>query len=177
MLSDTTGGVKALKHRRWLSTCLLSLAINCLAAPALANPYIAPGDLALRHDIQRLADHGIITGTVTSWPLSWGAIISDIENYDDGAALPDDVEDALARIRARARRATRLDEVQFSTRLSVVESPASIRSFQNTPREDAEFGVGLACQLRWSKPMSSPEGEPPDEPPRPAIRPTMKVWA
>ena len=124
--------------------CLLPLAINCLTVPAFANPFVAPGNLALRHDIQLLADYGVIAGTVTSWPLSWGAIISDIENYDDAAALPDDVEDALARIRARARRATRLDEVQFSTRLSVVESPASVRSFQNTPREDAEFGVGLA---------------------------------
>ena len=90
-----------MKQRRWLSMCLLSLAINCLAVLAFANPYIAPGDLALRHDIQLLADYGVIAGTVTSWPLSWGAIISDIEHYDDAAPLPDDVEGALDRVRAR----------------------------------------------------------------------------
>ena len=58
--------------------CLLSLAVNCLTALAFTNPYIAPGNLGLRHDIQLLADYGVIAGTVTSWPLSWGAIISDM---------------------------------------------------------------------------------------------------
>ncbi|MFQ6006943.1 MAG: capsule assembly Wzi family protein, partial [Woeseia sp.] len=133
-----------MKRRRWLSICLLLLAIHWLTTPAFAGPYIAPGDLALRHDIQLLADYGVIAGTVTNWPLSWGAIISDIEHYDDAAALPDDVEDALARIRARARRVTRLDEVQFSSRLAIAERPTAIRSFQDTPREDAEFGIGVS---------------------------------
>ncbi len=149
MLSDATGGVEAIKQHRWLSRGLLSLALSCLAAPAFANPYVAPGDLALRHDIQRLADAGIITGTVTSWPLSWGAIISDIESYDDAAALPDDVKDVVARIRARSRRVMRLNELQFSTRLSVVENPTAIRSFQDTPREDAELGLGLSWTSKY----------------------------
>ena len=35
-----------------------------LAAPVVfAGPMIPAGDLALRHDIQRLADRGVITGT------------------------------------------------------------------------------------------------------------------
>ena len=130
--------------QRWLSMCLLSLAINCLTVLAFANPFVTPGNLALRHDIQLLADYGVIAGTVTSWPLSWGAIISDIENYDGAAPLPGDVEGALARIRARARRVTRLDEVQFNTRLAVAERPTAIRSFQDTPREDAELGISVS---------------------------------
>ena len=48
---------------------------------ALAGPAIAPGDLALRHDIQRLADYGALSGPVTTWPLSWGPILSDLQNY------------------------------------------------------------------------------------------------
>ena len=49
--------------------------------PAFAGPLVAPGDLALRHDIQRLADHGVLSGPVTTWPLSWGPILSDLQNY------------------------------------------------------------------------------------------------
>ena len=43
---------------------------------------ITPGDMAFRHDIQRLADHGIIKGPVTTWPLAWGPIIADIRNAE-----------------------------------------------------------------------------------------------
>ena len=36
-------------------------------SPVLAGPDIPAGDLALRHDIQRLADSGVVTGTITTW--------------------------------------------------------------------------------------------------------------
>ncbi len=45
----------------------------------LAGPSIAPGDLALRHDIQRLDDYGVLSGPVKTWPLSWGPILSDLQ--------------------------------------------------------------------------------------------------
>ncbi len=57
---------------------LLWLLLTC---NVLAGPSIAPGDLALRQDIQRLADHGALSGPVTTWPLSWGPILSDLQNY------------------------------------------------------------------------------------------------
>jgi hypothetical protein len=42
-----------------------------LATPQTqAGPLAMPGDVALRHDIQRLADYGVIKGTVT---LRWAA--------------------------------------------------------------------------------------------------------
>ena len=39
-----------------------------LGPVAWAGPFIPAGDLALRHDIQRLADAGIIKGPTTTWP-------------------------------------------------------------------------------------------------------------
>ncbi len=58
---------------RQLSCCSVPL----LGGIVLAGPSIAPGDLALRHDIQRLDDYGVLSGPVTTWPLSWGPILSD----------------------------------------------------------------------------------------------------
>jgi hypothetical protein len=43
-----------------------------------AAPWVETNDLALRNDIQLLADSGIITAPVTTYPLMWNAIKDDI---------------------------------------------------------------------------------------------------
>ncbi len=45
---------------------------------SFAAPWVEPDDLALRNDIQLLADIGIITAPVTTYPLMWNAIKDDI---------------------------------------------------------------------------------------------------
>ncbi|PKI12855.1 capsule assembly Wzi family protein [Colwellia sp. 12G3] len=45
---------------------------------SFAAPWVEPDDLALRNDIQLLADSGIITAPVTTYPLMWNAIKDDI---------------------------------------------------------------------------------------------------
>ncbi len=47
-------------------TAFLLVPFLLLGGFALAGPAIAPGDLALRHDIQRLADYGVLSGPVTT---------------------------------------------------------------------------------------------------------------
>ncbi len=44
----------------------------------LAAPWVELDDLALRNDIQFLADSGIITAPVTTYPLMWNAIMPDV---------------------------------------------------------------------------------------------------
>lgn len=46
--------------------------------PSFAGPWVEPNDLALRNNIQLLADAGIITAPVTTYPLMWNAIKRDI---------------------------------------------------------------------------------------------------
>ena len=46
---------------------VLLLLLAAVTAPA--GPYIPAGDLALRHDIQRLADQGCSVRTVLKWIL------------------------------------------------------------------------------------------------------------
>jgi hypothetical protein len=38
---------------------------------AMAEPWIGPGDVRLRHDIQMLSDAGLLTGPSLSWPIGW----------------------------------------------------------------------------------------------------------
>ncbi len=45
---------------------------------SIAAPWVEPDDIALRNDIQLLADAGIITAPVTTYPLMWNAIKDDI---------------------------------------------------------------------------------------------------
>ena len=55
----------------------------CLISSATAEPWAAPGDMRLRHDLQLLEDAGGIILAITSWPLSWG----DIGHGMDGDGL------------------------------------------------------------------------------------------
>ncbi|MEX2123400.1 MAG: capsule assembly Wzi family protein [Woeseia sp.] len=123
----------------------LGLAVSILASVAAgANPLISPGDLSLRQDIQLLADRGIIEGPVTSWPLSWAAILSDIDRSEPDGKLSDQVTPALARVRARAEREAQAGELRFNARASAAENPVRARSFADTPRESGEIGAGLS---------------------------------
>jgi hypothetical protein len=128
--------------KRCISRAVFLLAV-CAIQPASAGPAIAPGDLALRHDIQVLADYGIIKGPVTTWPLNWNAIAADIDAPGDRTRLPNAVVDTMYRVQRRAERALQRNAPRFSAGLSAAEEPTRIRSFQNTPREQAELSAGM----------------------------------
>lgn len=119
-----------------------------LCANAIAGPYVPAGDLALRHDIQRLADAGIITGPTTTWPLAWGPILSDIQDVDP-LSLSAGVADAMRRLKERAAWETRTQEVTFRAKVGVADNATRIRSFQDTPRGKAEAGIGLSWIDDW----------------------------
>ena len=126
-------------HRLALLTLLLT------AANAHAAPAIQPGDIGLRHDIQVLADYGVIRGPVSTWPLSWDAIVTDLRTArDEDMILPVAVEQTLQRLLARANRETQRGQHRFHGRLTAAEEPSRIRSFENTPREDAELAMGYS---------------------------------
>ena len=116
---------------------------------AAAGPNIAAGDVALRHDIQRLADAGVIKGPVSTWPLAWGPIAADIRSVGDEVELSADVLQSLTRLRARAAWETRTNEFRLRAHASAAENPTRIRSFQDTPRESAEIGGGMDWTGDW----------------------------
>ncbi len=138
------------------------LATSAWLGAAAASPFVSPGDVVLRHDIQLLADHGVVTGPTTTWPLAWGPIMADIGRFRPADDTPGDVLDAVARIRARAGWETQTNEVYFNASASVAEKPTRIRSFENTPREQGEVGVGFT--YTGNRFMASLNGQAVDSP-------------
>src|SRR5690606_35851006 len=114
-----------------------------LAGAAAAEPWLPPGDAALRSDLTTLADAAVLRTPITTWPLPWKDIAEQLGAVDagelDGYAL-----EAYLRVQARAERERRTGKLTPHSRVSVAERPRVIRTFDDTPREDAELGVGFA---------------------------------
>ena len=124
----------------------LFLAIGLLS-PALtfAAPQAQPGDVGLRHDIQVLADYGAISGPVTTWPISWDAVLMDLERIKaEDVVLPNAVIPTFERILARAQWETGSRQHVIVGHVSGAEKPTQIRGFADTPRERGEIGAGYS---------------------------------
>ena len=124
-----------------LSLLLVSLLWSVHSA---ASPNLVPGDVVQRNDIQTLADAGIISGPVSTWPLAWGPIADEIRRADLSKELPTNVFQALMRIRDRLDWETRTGEITYQATIAVAENPTRIRSFQNTPRESTQTGGAIS---------------------------------
>ncbi len=113
------------------------------SAPVLANPWIAPGDMRLRHDLELLADAGIVRAPLTAWPVSWAEVARDVNgrSADPGQNLW--LAAALARVQSAASDATKTGRAVADARIAGAEQPMALRRFAYTPREEAELSVGV----------------------------------
>ncbi|MEL7023420.1 MAG: capsule assembly Wzi family protein [Pseudomonadota bacterium] len=112
------------------------------SAATQASPWVDPGNLALRHDIQVLADAGVLRAPVTSWPLSWGVILNEIEDFDSVNALRPYVMDALTRVQRLGLRSTRVREIQVGVDAKYDTEPSRLRGFEDRAREDSDVTIG-----------------------------------
>jgi hypothetical protein len=94
--------------------------------------------MRLRHDLQLLDDAGLIDLPLTSWPLSWGDISAAVLDTSLVQGT-EGVSAALQRVRGQARDAARIRNNLFNITASLSDDPRFIRSFENTPRADAEL--------------------------------------
>ncbi len=127
----------------------ISLAIVLVTAVfarfANAEPWLPAGDLALRSDIQILADAGIIKAPVMAWPLRWPDIARDVLADTDSEGYDSWVRSALNRVKRRAQTEMRSGRVTTHVRAAAAENPRLLRTFEDTPRESGELEVGA----RW----------------------------
>ena len=127
--------------RKWLF--LAAVFLHPLSA--YAAPQAQPGDVGLRHDIQVLADYGAISGPVTTWPISWDAVLADLEYIQaNDIVLPNKVLPTFDRVLARAQREASRGEFGYGGSLALAEEPSQIRGFSNTPRENGELRAGVS---------------------------------
>lgn len=65
--------------RRKVSVLLVLLAVVTAAGltvprRAMADPWLSPGDVQARQDVELLADTGVINVPITTWPIPWGSL-------------------------------------------------------------------------------------------------------
>lgn len=129
-------------HRRFRA--LLGVAVaGLIGAQAGAEPWLAPGNTGLRSDLHTLADAGVLHAPLTTWPLSWGDIAGDLRDAP-ASALDDTARLALERVRARVPVETQVDRLAWHSRITLGERPRIMRTFDDTPREEAQLGGGLS---------------------------------
>lgn len=102
-----------------------------------ASPWASPGDSALRADVELLAHHGLISGPVNTWPMSWKQITSGFYKAD-AMTLPTHVQRALDRVRNKIP-----GEINGSARIAATNNPNILRGFGYTPRNDLSISSSI----------------------------------
>jgi hypothetical protein len=132
--------------------------------PAIASPLAAPGDIGLRHDLQLLSDHGLLSAPLTTWPLSWSDISASLKTGDEESPLPPHIEKALQRIKARLSK-TSDGRLQARVEFGGNSDPELMRSFGDKPRSKGEISVSgrggndrLAYQLKATAAVDPEDG-------------------
>jgi len=123
-------------RRAWLFALLFS----GVARLACADPWLSPGNEALRSDIQLLADAGILRGPVTTWPISWPDVARDAL-YANSDGLDASTAAALLRVQRLSRAASYRGYAGSGIRVSGAHEPTQLRGFADTPREEGELAV------------------------------------
>jgi hypothetical protein len=119
---------------------LIALPLALFALVSRAEPWIGPGDVRLRHDLQRLADAGLLSGPTLSWPIGWSQVarelgLIDLQRLDSGERI------AVVRLRARAAREMRTGQIAFEAEIAGSANPTPLRSFDDIPREEGEASL------------------------------------
>jgi hypothetical protein len=118
---------------------------------ALAEPWAAPGDTRLRHDLQMLYDRGLLTGPSLSWPVSWPDIDRDLSGIDANQ-LDIGLAAAVQRVRRQLQAEQRTHDIDLEVGLAGAVDPTPIRTFAYTPREEGEAVVAakwLGQRFAW----------------------------
>ncbi|ABL98323.1 capsule assembly Wzi family protein [Shewanella amazonensis] len=120
---------------KYMSLSALSLAL--LSASTLAAPWVDASDIYLRADIQALADAGVITMPVNTFPLMWSGIGVDLNKAEPSLLTPE-MAAAYARVNYYYRQAV---ENRGNTRLKAVGATdeARFQHFGSDYREQGEL--------------------------------------
>jgi hypothetical protein len=120
------------------------------------EPWIAPGDERVRHDLQLLVDEGVLDLPVSAWPISVSDLAAALARADaqgpasNGASVTArsaGIELALDRLHAIAEEG----RPTWGLEVSGAANPTTLRTFADTPREEGELAAWTSGFLgdRW----------------------------
>ncbi len=123
-----------------------------VSLPSVSEPWISPGDTAVRHDLQLLSDSQLLSGPSMSWPIPWSRIHTELSALEVDR-LPDSIRASARRLRARASNELGMGRQSgVVARASGSVNPTEIRSFEDTPREEGEAALsvdGMGGRFAW----------------------------
>lgn len=129
--------------RRW-ALILMGVLLSWGAGhEAQALPLAAPGDLQLRHDLRVLQDAGVLQGPLSAWPVPLGNLYRQLRNQRREQALEPVTSASLTRVIGRLRRERDIGIQAGRVLFEVADNPLEIRTFQDTPREEAALNAGI----------------------------------
>ena len=141
-----------LKHK--YSFCFLGLFLNFVVfhTTIKAEPWITPDQAWLRADIELLVNLGIIKTPVSTWPLTWGPLIRDLESINVGQ-IPVDYHRSYFRVLREGRKSTGKGANKTELRASFRSEPVILRQFGDKTRDKRELSTrttGMTSHLAWN---------------------------
>lgn len=120
------------------------------AATAFAGPWLLPGNLGVKSDIDLLADAGLIKAPVMTWPIAWVNIGPELLSPETKAKLPKEpaaVQEAYQRIVTLYQQSYQPYKIQTAAYASGSNKLNPFRTFQYQPYADFATGVSAAYQM------------------------------
>jgi hypothetical protein len=131
-----------------MSCLLLSL---CVTEMALAGePWIRPGDVQIRHDLELLVDEGVINLPMSAWPIAasdLAAALARVGKQSSKGPSPASagtggnrgLTPAQAAAVRRLGRYAREGQPELAAELRLAARPEELRTFADVPREQGEI--------------------------------------
>ncbi|HKJ75247.1 MAG TPA: capsule assembly Wzi family protein, partial [Alphaproteobacteria bacterium] len=129
-----------------MGSAALPLASGMTAQPAKAAPWIEPGNVTLRSDIEVLARYGIIPNLTTTWPLPWAQIAAGIDAVE-GKDLPNYVRLAIDRVRMQMPHEGRGFAQHVEAEGRYTNRPSVVRDFSEQNRQKLYGQLSTDFQL------------------------------
>ncbi|MGH8273567.1 MAG: capsule assembly Wzi family protein [Gammaproteobacteria bacterium] len=108
--------------------------LAAVLAPGLAaaDPWLAPGNVQARQDVELLVDTGVINVPVTTWPIPWGSLAAAMATVDPSRLSPAQ-QLAYERLLAGVR-AVQGGDSRLGYKLAAAPGRPALRWFGDTPR-------------------------------------------
>lgn len=137
----------------------LAALLAMLSQPVAAGPWLDAGDQRLRHDLQLLADEGLIHLPMQSWPLPAADVAYAVNRLSVAQTEDVGAQRALGRVQARVRREQRAGVWRSHLEGGLWAEPEPVRSFAAGSREEIQAGIGaermgqrfaVRAQAQWA---------------------------
>lgn len=123
--------------------CTLAALLIATATPLTASPWIDAGDEQTRHHLQNLVDSGAINVPLSTWPLMWSAVKSQLDPLKPAYLNPSQQWSYLY-LRHELRKA--MEKTSYEKHLHMSNATGTIGQFGSDARDRQELSLTINYQ-------------------------------